>query len=111
MEAWQTLGAMLGVFSIKEWVREIPWPSPVPESLSAAQRRGLAFGADRCRRDHQTQQRSATMKTRLRTYTDLPDVFTDLDPRAARTLAIRLIAAADTAERRTLETNYWESQR
>jgi CheY-like chemotaxis protein len=24
---------------------------------------------DRCRRDHQTQQRSATMKTRLRTYT------------------------------------------
>lgn len=43
--------------------------------------------------------------------TDLPDVFTDLDPRAARTLAIGLIAAADTAERQTLNADYWETRR
>jgi hypothetical protein len=43
--------------------------------------------------------------------TDLPDVFTDLDPRAARTLAIALLAAADTAEQHTLQANYWEPQR
>jgi hypothetical protein len=43
--------------------------------------------------------------------TDLPDVFTDLDPRAARTLAIALLAAADTAEQHTLQANYWEPSR
>jgi hypothetical protein len=43
--------------------------------------------------------------------TCLPDVFTDLDPRAARTLAIGLIAAAADAEQRTLEANYWEPSR
>ena len=43
--------------------------------------------------------------------TDQPDVFTDLDPRAARTLAIGLLAAADTAEQQTLQANYWEPQR
>jgi hypothetical protein len=43
--------------------------------------------------------------------TDLPDVFTDLDPRQARTLALGLIAAADDAEQRTLQANYWEPSR
>ena len=43
--------------------------------------------------------------------TDLPDVFTDLDPRAARTLAIGLIAAADDAEQQTLNADYWETRR
>ena len=43
--------------------------------------------------------------------TDQPDVFTDLDPRAARTLAIGLLAAADTAEQQTLQANYWEPER
>jgi hypothetical protein len=43
--------------------------------------------------------------------TDLPDVFTDLDPRAARTLAIGLIAAADDAERQTRNADYWEPSR
>ena len=43
--------------------------------------------------------------------TDLPDVFTDLDPRAARTLAISLIAAAKDAERQTLNADYWETRR
>jgi hypothetical protein len=43
--------------------------------------------------------------------TDLPDVFTDLDPRAARTLAIGLIAAADDAERQALNADYWEPSR
>jgi hypothetical protein len=41
----------------------------------------------------------------------LPEAFTDLDPRDARTLAIRLLAAADDAEQRTLQANYWEPQR
>lgn len=40
-----------------------------------------------------------------------PDVFTDLDPRQARALAIGLLAAADTAEQQTLQANYWEPQR
>jgi hypothetical protein len=40
--------------------------------------------------------------------TDLPDVFTDLDPRQARTLAINLITAADDAERQTLRANHWQ---
>jgi hypothetical protein len=43
--------------------------------------------------------------------TDLPDVFTDLDPRAARTLAIGLIAAAEDAARQTLNADYWETRR
>lgn len=41
----------------------------------------------------------------------LPDAFTDLAPHDARTLAIRLITAADDAEQRTPEANYWEPQR
>ena len=41
----------------------------------------------------------------------LPDVFTNLHPREARTLAIGLITAADTAEQRTLQANYWEASR
>ncbi len=41
----------------------------------------------------------------------LPEAFTDLDWRDARTLAVRLIAAADDAEQRTLEADYWEPQR
>jgi hypothetical protein len=43
--------------------------------------------------------------------TDLPDVFTDLDPREARTLAIGLLAAADDAEQQTLQADYWEPSR
>jgi hypothetical protein len=43
--------------------------------------------------------------------TGLPDAFTDLDPRQARTLAIRLIAAADDAERQTLQANHWQEPR
>lgn len=43
--------------------------------------------------------------------TCLPDVFTDLDPRQARTLAIGLLTAADTAEQHTLQANYWEPRR
>jgi hypothetical protein len=43
--------------------------------------------------------------------TDLPDVFTDLDPREARTLAIGLLAAADDAEQQTLNADYWEPPR
>jgi hypothetical protein len=43
--------------------------------------------------------------------TGLPDVFTDLDPRQARTLAISLIAAADDAEQQTLKADYWEPSR
>lgn len=44
VEAWQTLGSMLGVFPIKEWVREKPWPDPVPEALREHHKQGLAFG-------------------------------------------------------------------
>lgn len=44
VEAWQTLGSMLGVFPVKEWVRKIAWPEPVPEPLKALHARGLAFG-------------------------------------------------------------------
>lgn len=43
--------------------------------------------------------------------TDLPDVFCDLDPRQARTLASRLLAAADDAERQTLNADYRETRR
>ena len=43
--------------------------------------------------------------------TDLPDVFTDLDPREARTLAIGLLAAADDAEQQTLNADYWQTRR
>ena len=41
----------------------------------------------------------------------LPDAFTDLDPREARELAFCLLAAAEDAEQRTLEANYWEPRR
>lgn len=41
----------------------------------------------------------------------LPEVFTDLAPHQARALASCLITAADTAEQRTLQANYWEPQR
>lgn len=44
VEAWQTLGSMLGVFPVKEWVRAIPWPNPIPDSLKAQHAKGLAFG-------------------------------------------------------------------
>jgi len=62
----------------------------------------------------------ATLLVRVRLFdgpdagergTGLPDVFTDLDPRQARALAINLLAAADTAEQQTLQANYWEPQR
>lgn len=43
--------------------------------------------------------------------TDLPDAFTDLDPHQARTLAIRLLAAAEDAEQQTLNADYWEPRR
>lgn len=44
VEAWQTLGAMLSVAPVKEWVRPIAWPNPVPEALKNLQKRGLTFG-------------------------------------------------------------------
>lgn len=44
VEGWTTLGSMLGVFAIKEWVREVPWPETVDEKLRPARERGLAFG-------------------------------------------------------------------
>jgi hypothetical protein len=44
VEGWQTVGSMLGVFAVKEYVREVPWPSPVPEALKALHDRGLVFG-------------------------------------------------------------------
>lgn len=43
--------------------------------------------------------------------TDLPDVFTDLHPYQARTLASCLLAAADDAEQQTLNADYWEPRR
>lgn len=44
VEAWQTLGSMLGVFPVKEWVREIPWPEPIPAALKSAKDAGRSFG-------------------------------------------------------------------
>jgi hypothetical protein len=44
VEAWQTLGSMLGVFPVKEWVRAVPWPDPIPSKLTAAHAKGLTFG-------------------------------------------------------------------
>src|SRR5262245_17124412 len=44
VEGWQTLGSMIGVFPVKETVEEIPWPQPMPQSLTGAFSKGLAFG-------------------------------------------------------------------
>lgn len=45
VEAWQTLGAMLGVFPVPaKDVQRVPWPSPVPDELKELHRRGLAYG-------------------------------------------------------------------
>jgi hypothetical protein len=44
VEGWTTLGSMLGVFAVKEWVRELPWPDPVPQALTQQHGRGLVFG-------------------------------------------------------------------
>jgi hypothetical protein len=44
VEGWTTLGSMLGVFAVKEWVRETPWPEHTPEALKPQQLRGLSFG-------------------------------------------------------------------
>jgi hypothetical protein len=44
VEGWQTLGTMMGVFPVKEWVEELPWPDPVPEVLRQQKEKGLAFG-------------------------------------------------------------------
>lgn len=45
VEAWQTLGAMLGVYAVpKEPVRALPWPTAIPEALKAQHKRGLEFG-------------------------------------------------------------------
>jgi len=44
VEGWTTLGSMLGVFAVKEWVREVPWPDPVPDGLAQQHQRGLSFG-------------------------------------------------------------------
>lgn len=44
VEAWQTLGSMLGVFPVKEWVRPIMWPEPPPGRLTGLRDRGLTFG-------------------------------------------------------------------
>jgi hypothetical protein len=44
VEGWQTLGTMVGVFPVKEWVEELPWPDPVPEAVRGQKEKGLAFG-------------------------------------------------------------------
>lgn len=44
VEGWTTLGSMLGVFAVKDWVRELPWPEPTPDALKQAKARGLTFG-------------------------------------------------------------------
>lgn len=43
VEAWQTLGSMTGVYAVKEWVREIPWPNDTT-GLEELRKRGLVFG-------------------------------------------------------------------
>jgi hypothetical protein len=40
-----------------------------------------------------------------------PDAFTDIDPHDARELAFCLLSAAEHAEQRTLEANYWGPRR
>lgn len=44
VEGWQTVGSMLGVFAVKEWVEELPWPEPVPQAIAQQKERGLSFG-------------------------------------------------------------------
>lgn len=44
VEAWTTLGSMLGVFPVKEWVRAIVWPEPPPGRLSQMRDQGRSFG-------------------------------------------------------------------
>jgi hypothetical protein len=44
VEGWQTLGSMIGVFPVKEYVEEIPWPQPLPQSMAGPLSKGLAFG-------------------------------------------------------------------
>lgn len=44
VEGWQTVGSMMGVFPVKEWVEQLPWPDPVPDPLIQQKEKGLAFG-------------------------------------------------------------------
>ncbi|MDQ2761919.1 MAG: hypothetical protein M3Y17_16200 [Actinomycetota bacterium] len=44
-------------------------------------------------------------------YPLAPDAFTDLRPETARELAFELLAAAEDAERQTLEAGFWETSR
>jgi len=44
VEAWQTLGSMLGVAPIPIAVVALPWPDPIPEKLVELHARGLEFG-------------------------------------------------------------------
>lgn len=44
IEGWQTVGTMMGVFPVKEWVEELPWPDPVPDSVRGQKEKGLVFG-------------------------------------------------------------------
>jgi hypothetical protein len=39
-----------------------------------------------------------------------PDVYTDLRPEQARHLALRLLQAAEDAERQTRQANYWQTR-
>ncbi len=39
-----------------------------------------------------------------------PDVITDLRPEQARHLALRLLSAAENAERQTLDANWWKEK-
>lgn len=44
VEAWQTLGSMVGVFPVRPRIRQEQWPNPVPDALKKQHDKGLAFG-------------------------------------------------------------------
>lgn len=44
VEGWQTVGAMLGVYPVKEWVRELPWPDDLTDALAKQKAMGRVYG-------------------------------------------------------------------
>lgn len=46
VEGWTTLGSMLGVTPVKDWVRPLPWPEDefLTDALRNARKKGLVFG-------------------------------------------------------------------
>lgn len=44
VEGWQTVGSMLGVYPVKEWVRELPWPDELTEALQKQKAMGRVYG-------------------------------------------------------------------